>query len=337
MRFRFSIIAAGLFLAIAISGAAFAQEISVQSTEVRELLSRVSDPQARVDLERNISMGNIATMEELKSFTQDMDLLPLDQASSASAMDQLNDSASRSKAMESRYSAVAKLSGRAFRDELQEMCSNHTSLGYNAAKSKMYTFIDAYNGKVEGVYTGKMFASRSCKLLPEFPVDGDYSSESPDEAFEDDNAGKGESFMNCEHTWPQSFFEKQEPMRSDIWHLYPTDSVANNRRSSYPFGIVIGEPIWSENGSKLGYDAKGRTVFEPRDCHKGNVARSMFYFSVRYNDPIDNLQEASFRKWHAADPVDARERERANRIESLQNNRNPFIDHPEFTDRISDF
>jgi len=39
-------------------------------------------------------------------------------------------------------------------------------------------------------------------------------------------------------------------------------------------------------------------------------------------------------QWHTQDPVDNYERYRNSVIFGLQNNRNPFIDHPEFVGRI---
>ena len=40
-------------------------------------------------------------------------------------------------------------------------------------------------------------------------------------------------------------------------------------------------------------------------------------------------------KWHQFDPVSAQERKRNDKIHrSYQGNRNPFIDHPEYADRI---
>ena len=63
----------------------------------------------------------------------------------------------------------------------------------------------------------------------------------------------------------------------------------------------------------------------------------MFYFSTVYEMPIDEKQEATLRKWHKEDPVDANEIARNDAIEALQHNRNPYIDHPEYVDKIKDF
>jgi len=39
-------------------------------------------------------------------------------------------------------------------------------------------------------------------------------------------------------------------------------------------------------------------------------------------------------EWHHNDPVSQKEVDRNNAVYSYQNNRNPFIDHPEFADKI---
>jgi deoxyribonuclease-1 len=78
-------------------------------------------------------------------------------------------------------------------------------------------------------------------------------------------------------------------------------------------------------------------MFEPRNEHKGNLARALLYFAVRYERSIEPWQEEILRCWHALDPPDAAEVARTNGIELLQGTRNPFVDHPEFVDRIADF
>ena len=63
----------------------------------------------------------------------------------------------------------------------------------------------------------------------------------------------------------------------------------------------------------------------------------MFYFATVYNQKIDDEQEKVLRQWHKEDPVDANEMARNDKVEALQNNRNPYIDHPEYVDMIDDF
>ncbi|MDY3778011.1 MAG: endonuclease, partial [Candidatus Onthovivens sp.] len=60
------------------------------------------------------------------------------------------------------------------------------------------------------------------------------------------------------------------------------------------------------------------------------------YFAER-NTPITNVAESikTMIEWHKADPVDACEILRNNKVESsVQKNRNPFVDHPEWVDVI---
>ncbi len=164
---------------------------------------------------------------------------------------------------------------------------------------------------------------------------------------------ESESF-NREHIIPQSLFNKKEPMRSDFFHVIFADSFVNWRRGSLPFGIVS-NPEWvSMNGSKLGANSYGPykgLVFEPIDEFKGDIARKHFYMATRYENRIKSWRSSPMfnktndqvfkdwyleilLKWHKEDPPSVYEK---NRIEDgmfFQGNRNPFIDHPEYAERI---
>jgi deoxyribonuclease-1 len=214
------------------------------------------------------------------------------------------------------YDGTRNLWGEDLKDALTSIIDDHNSLGYTLARDHMYGHIDNVDGWVECVYTGR-------------------------KAFFNTRAGATANGFNCEHTWPQSFSGEAEPMKSDIFHLYPTDETANSKRANLDFGIVVSQ-TWGVGGSKLGTDSEGQTVFEPRDVHKGNVARTHFYYIIRYDGAYNLYQdpakmEAHFRSWHVADPVDSAEMQRNEDIFALQYNRNPFIDHPALVDRISSF
>lgn len=192
--------------------------------------------------------------------------------------------------------------------------SGYIQLGYNLARDKMFEYIDDYNNTdtIECVYIGRKIRAAN-------------RTEAQNQNF------------NTEHTWPQSFFNSNEPMLSDLYHLYPTDANANTARSNYPFGNAVSNITWQQGGSKLGKDYENETVFEPRDVHKGNVARSLFYFAVKYTNLggfMSGKQETALRQWHKTDTVESRERIRNDRIASFEKVRNPFIDHPELIDRI---
>jgi len=206
-----------------------------------------------------------------------------------------------------------------FDEQLKTALRNFTtqgyvSLGYNTARDKMFEFIDDYNNDdtIECVYIGRKIKAAN-------------RTQAQNQGF------------NTEHTYPQSFFNSNEPMVSDLFHLFPTDNYPNTIRSNYPFGIVVSNITWDSAGSKLGKDYEGSTVFEPRNVHKGNVARALFYFVVKYTNLggfMSGKQEAALRQWNIQDTVDWKERLRNERISLFQKVRNPFIDHPELVDRI---
>lgn len=148
--------------------------------------------------------------------------------------------------------------------------------------------------------------------------------------------------VNCEHTWPRSRFNhryQREYQLSDLHHLFPSDSRANSSRSNIEFGEGVKKGDGTQ-GCFYSYrvDSENEVSrFQVQTEHRGNVARALFYFSVRYKLEIDDVEEAFLRKWHNEDPVDNEERSRNNQIESIQYNRNPFIDEPELVERITDF
>ena len=172
------------------------------------------------------------------------------------------------------------------------------------------------------------------------------------------NCGNYSSEGDCynrEHLVPQSSFNSASPMKSDIHHVVPSDGRVNGYRGSYPFGNV-NTPSWTSlNGSKRGTSAMSGyngTVFEPIDEFKGDIARAVLYFAVRYEDTIDGYTSfdmfngtndevfypwaiAVLLDWHTnVDPVDQRERNRNVAAYAFQNNANPFVDHPEYASMI---
>ena len=151
-----------------------------------------------------------------------------------------------------------------------------------------------------------------------------------------------DTIVNTEHTWPQSKFNNKynnDEQKSDLHHLFPTDSKINATRGNHEFGEVqkdletlsCREPHFGLGGSG------SEPVFEPPQNHKGTVARALFYFSIRYELPISQAQEATLRKWNKDYPPDQAEVARNNTVYKSQGSRNPFIDHPELVDSIAQF
>jgi endonuclease I len=157
---------------------------------------------------------------------------------------------------------------------------------------------------------------------------------------------------NREHLWPQSKLglssvgNTYKGPASDLFVLKPCNPSINSGRSNDAYGTPT---------STGGY-LNSSGYFFPGDADKGDVARSMFYMATRYYNgsgtpSIQNLSLVngytiatyqmgdlqSFLHWNYTDGVDNFERRRNQMIYSntvtsghSQNNRNPFIDHPEY-------
>jgi hypothetical protein len=122
-------------------------------------------------------------------------------------------------------------------------------------------------------------------------------------------------------------------MRSDIHHLFSTDDAANNSRGNLPFGKATPPYIQpSINAPSL----NGGGFYEPQDSHKGNCARAMMYFVLRYQDYTNFYapQDSILRAWHRQFLPKPNDTLRNTMIFAQQNNRNPFVDYPQLEARI---
>ena len=146
--------------------------------------------------------------------------------------------------------------------------------------------------------------------------------------------------MNAEHVWPQSFFAKKLPMRSDLHNLLPTFVHPNSLRGHMPFGEVQGKPEYSNRaGAKLGGGG-----FEPPPAAKGQIARAIMYFVARYGDDavrqgeygenFFNARIEMFLRWNREHPPTPAEKATNDYNAGKQGNRNPFIDDYTLADRI---
>lgn len=240
------------------------------------------------------------------------------------------------------YQQAQGKTGQALLSALYNIISSHTSISYSGLWTAYKTtdcdsegyIIDMYSN-VRYLYGQKQGAS--------------YSN-------------IGDSY-NREHSFPQSWFAKATPMKTDLFHVVPTDGYVNNQRGNYPFGECEGGTRLT-NGS---YRAKGRLgtctttgysgkVWEPDDEYKGDFARIYFYMATCYNNRIASWPGndsnaaavlagnsypvykdwyiAMLLKWDREDPVSERERERNDAVYDIQKNRNPYVDHPELVEYV---
>ncbi len=168
---------------------------------------------------------------------------------------------------------------------------------------------------------------------------------------------------NKEHLIPKSWWggSKGGPNGEggDMFNMYPTDGKINGMRSNYALGETSNPTSTSNNGySKLGpssFSGYDGIVFEPNDEWKGNIARSYFYFALKYvtytnssytegngkavfdkngTYGLTDYSTSLFLKWNKHLEKNQYEKERCERVYKIQNNRNPFIYHPEWADYI---
>ncbi|MEI7982100.1 MAG: endonuclease, partial [Bacteroidota bacterium] len=220
---------------------------------------------------------------------------------------------------------------------LHDIIKNHTVKSYAYIWTAFLTTDDKPNGTVWDMYSD--IADDTPPYVYHFGTNqcGNYNSE-------------GDCY-NREHSWPKSWFNDVPPMNTDIFHIYPTDGYVNGQRSNYPYGTVSTASWTSQNGSKLGtcnWPGYSGIVFEPIDEYKGDFARTYFYMSTRYytedgNWKVTEMTNESQLKpwalqmmltWSDNDPVSVKETDRNNTLYGIQNNRNPFIDHPEYANQI---
>ena len=215
------------------------------------------------------------------------------------------------------YDSTENLSEESLKSALHDITGvGYVALGYNIARDSMFMSIDnkkingqgAAQNTIECVYTGREAVG-----------------------YTDRTDCQTNFSFNTEHTFPQSFFSSLEPMKSDLHHLFGCDDLANNYRSDNPYGVITGGTIWAVGGSKA-----TNSLFEPRDEQKGIASRALMYFVLRYQNygGFFTSQESILRTWHDVFPPDATEKKRNDDIDAVQHNRNPFVDYPQFIERI---
>ena len=194
---------------------------------------------------------------------------------------------------------------------------------YTTARQLMFTRVERFQRDDE-VYVVQCIYTNDTEFTP------------PDRDPDDDA-------INCEHIWPRARLDSDrssrlyEHQQSDIHHLAPSRPSANSLRGSLPFGEVVRDANRSAEPSVEGRDERGDRVFEPQDSSKGDIARVLFYMSIRWGLNITGVEEMYLRQWHNADPVSLDEQAKNDERANIQGNRNPFIDCPNLVDRIDEF
>ena len=236
------------------------------------------------------------------------------------------------------YNGVDTLEGNPLKVALHNIIDEHTEFPYTSTSTDVWDILKQTDKdpndstKVILFYTG-------------WSVD----------AAQEWNSGNG---WSREHIWSKSRgdFGSKKGAGTDAHHLRPADPSVNSAKNNRWFDTC--SVPYVDNGNYTGcFTSSTKWVWQPRDEVKGDVARMVFYMATRYEGtngepdlelidylPVDNntsdpvyAKLSTLIQWHYEDSVDEFERKRNDIIYyDFQNNRNPFIDHPEYVGLIWD-
>ena len=234
------------------------------------------------------------------------------------------------------YSSVTGLTGDSLKTELNQIIKNHLEFPYTSSSTDVWDILKQ---------TDKDTANPNNVLLI-------YSGWSVN-ANQEYNSGAG---WSREHVWAKSRgnFGTAIGPGTDVHAIRPCDVSVNSARNNRWFAECTEEYI-DADGPTGSYRSSTEWVWKPNENVKGDVARMIFYMATRYEGdsgepdleivdsiPADNSTNlpihaklSDLMRWHLEDTVDDWERNRNDIIYySFQQNRNPFIDHPEYAQLI---
>jgi hypothetical protein len=210
--------------------------------------------------------------------------------------------------------------GQTLADSITSSYTAAKVLTYSGAREKIYGEIDKVGDTLKCVYTGYACYMPLGLSALTAALDGN---------------------MNAEHTFPQSVGADTGNANSDMHHIFAAKGNVNSARGNLPYAELSDANVltWyhlSESrstkpaGDITEYSKLGTFSFEPRDAHKGHVARAIFYFYTIYKAQSSASffegMKATLLKWHSQFPVDSSEYARTNKIAVYQSGKaNPFI------------
>lgn len=148
-------------------------------------------------------------------------------------------------------------------------------------------------------------------------------------------SGTPTTSFNREHTWPNS--RGGNLVEADIHMVRPTLASENGSRGNSFF-------VEGKCSSSGGWDPKMESFGE--ETYRGDAARIILYSAIadtsltlvdKEDDSTGNKtmgKLSDLLRWNLIYPVQEREMNRNEGAQSLQGNRNPFIDHPEYACKI---
>lgn len=225
------------------------------------------------------------------------------------------------------YNGTKNLSGAELKKALHQIIKDHVDFTYSRAKD-IINESDSDPANPGNVILFYLQESRDASLY-----------------------GTGSNDINREHVWAKSHgnFSDIRPLDGDVHNLRPADASVNEDRGNKDFDNVQPYGFQHSEALECWYSDN---AWEPGPATKGQVARILFYMAVRYEGDEDHgidlevadrlntypLPEhgrlSALIEWNNQYPPSDFERRRNEIIFQTQQNRNPFIDHPEFADLI---
>ncbi len=236
------------------------------------------------------------------------------------------------------YDDADGLSGEALKAALNNIIDGHTEFPYSSTATDVWDILKVSDRDPNN-------SDNVILIYTQYSVDADQEY----------NSGNG---WSREHVWAKSHgdFGTETGAGTDVHNLKPADISINSNRNNKDFDD--GGSAVTDNSPAAGYDGSTdclttSTTWEPPDSLKGDVARIIFYMVTRYEgengevdlemvnyddsapalEPLHGVQSTLY-SWHLEDEVDDFETNRNNIIHDYQDNRNPFIDHPEYANYI---
>ena len=208
-------------------------------------------------------------------------------------------------------------------------------LSYSGAQDRLMDTVDKTTAGgqdgVVGVYSGFFVA-----------LDGVCSYGTCNSGDANQDVFNGGSGLDTEHTWPRSLLSGNA--ESDMHHLYPTRVAVNGARSNFRFAEIpdaqtstwyrgnMQQSSVPASGIDEYSELRAGTSFEPREDHKGNVARALFYIEAMYDPqtngafPFDATDRRTLYTWHYQDAITAEDQARSARVAAFQSGKdNPFV------------
>ena len=232
---------------------------------------------------------------------------------------------------ETYYTSVYGMSGTELKRTLNSIIDDHNSISYD-------NVWDAH----KDIYKDPSNSSNIILFYSEASISNE----------DQDAGGSPGNYFNREHLWPRSYgIGTSGDDNSDLHSLVPAyKSVNSTRGNKYFDNSDPNDSLYSNPANLLAPNCTADSdTFEPGDAQKGTVARAILYMDTRYDylelvdtppSPAPNsdnsgmAQLSTLLNWNRKFLPSDNEITNNQKIEVYQNNRNPYIDYPEFADKV---